>query len=88
MWPSILHDVALATESSLTFIATEVFHVPVPALGLGAFIGKNDLRDRNGHNENQQNIEILSLGEINDSCFQVSYSENKEKLTSCITLKR
>lgn len=63
MWSSILHDVALATESSLTFIATEVLHVPVPAFGLGAFVGKNDLRDRQRHNENQQNIEMLSDGE-------------------------
>lgn len=46
VWSSILHDVALATESGLTFIATEVLHVPVAALSLSAFISKNDLCDR------------------------------------------
>lgn len=41
--PSVLHDVALAAESGLTLVAAEVLHVPVPALCLGAFIGKDDL---------------------------------------------
>lgn len=45
MRPSILHDVALATEGGLTFVATEVLHVPVPALCLGAFISKDYLWD-------------------------------------------
>lgn len=63
MWSSILHDVALSTEGGLTFIATEVLHVPVSALSLGAFVRKNDLQDQNGHNENQQNSAMLSDGE-------------------------
>lgn len=63
MWSPILHDVALATESGLTFIATEVLHVPVSALSLGAFVSKNDLQDRNGHNKSQQNLVMLSDGE-------------------------
>lgn len=43
VWPSILHDVALATEGGLALIATEVLHVPVPAFCLSAFISKDDL---------------------------------------------
>lgn len=45
VWSSILHDVALATEGGLTLVATEVLHVPVPALCLGAFISKDYLHD-------------------------------------------
>lgn len=41
VWPSILHDVALAAECGLTLIATEVLHVPVPALRFSAFISKD-----------------------------------------------
>lgn len=63
VWSSVLHDVALATESGLTFVATEVLHVPVSALSLGAFVSKNDLQDRDGHNENRQNFAVLSDGE-------------------------
>ena len=46
MWPSIFHDVALAAERGLTFVATEVLHVPVPALCLSAFVGEDYLRDQ------------------------------------------
>lgn len=45
VWSSILHDVALAAEGSLTLVATEVLHVPVPALCLGALISKDYLHD-------------------------------------------
>lgn len=45
VWPSVLHDVALAAKGGLTFIATEVLHVPVPALCFGAFISEDYLRD-------------------------------------------
>lgn len=45
VWPSILHDVALAAEGCLALIATEVLHVPVPALCLSAFISKDYLCD-------------------------------------------
>ncbi len=45
MWPSILHDVALAAERGLALVAAEVLHVPVPALCLGAFISKDYLHD-------------------------------------------
>lgn len=41
VWPSILHDVALASEGGLALIATEVLHVPVSALRFGAFISKD-----------------------------------------------
>lgn len=41
VWPSILHDVALTAEGGLALIATEVFHVPVPALCFSAFISKD-----------------------------------------------
>ncbi len=43
--PSILHDVALAAEGGRTLVAAEVLHVPVPALCLSAFIGKDYLHD-------------------------------------------
>lgn len=46
MWPSIFHNVALAAKSGLTFVATEVLHVPVPAFSLSAFIGEDYLHDR------------------------------------------
>lgn len=42
--PSLLHDVALATQHCLTLEAAEVFHVPVPPLGFCAFICKDDLQ--------------------------------------------
>lgn len=45
VWPSVLHDVALAAESGLALVATEVLHVPVPALCLSAFISKDYLHD-------------------------------------------
>lgn len=45
VWPPILHDVALASEGGLTLVATEVLHVPVPALCLSAFIGKDNLHE-------------------------------------------
>lgn len=45
VWPSILHDVALATEGGLTLVAAEVLHVPVPALCFSALIGKDYLQD-------------------------------------------
>lgn len=45
VWPSILHDVALAAEGGPALIATEVLHVPVPALCLSAFISKDYLCD-------------------------------------------
>lgn len=45
MWPPILHDVPLPAEGGLTLVATEVLHVPVPALCLGAFISKDYLHD-------------------------------------------
>ena len=45
VWPSILHDVALAAEGGLALVAAEVPHVPVPALCLSAFISKDYLRD-------------------------------------------
>lgn len=45
VWSSVLHDVALAAEGGLTLIATEVLHVPVPALRLGALISKDYLHD-------------------------------------------
>lgn len=45
VWSSILHDVALAAKGGLTLIATEVLHVPVPALCLSAFISKDYLHD-------------------------------------------
>lgn len=43
VWPSILHDVALAAEGGLALIAAEVLHVPVPALRFSAFISKDQL---------------------------------------------
>lgn len=45
VWSSVLHDVALAAEGGLTLVATEVLHVPVPALCFGAFISKDYLHD-------------------------------------------
>lgn len=41
VWPSVLHDVALAAERGLALITTEVLHVPVPALCFSAFISKD-----------------------------------------------
>lgn len=41
--PSLLHDIALATQHCLALKAAKVFHVPVPPLGFGAFIGEDDL---------------------------------------------
>lgn len=41
--PSLLHDVALATQHCLALEAAKVFHVPVPPLGFGAFVGEDDL---------------------------------------------
>lgn len=46
VWPSVLHDVALAAEGGLTLVATEVLHVPVPALCLSAFISKDNLHNK------------------------------------------
>lgn len=46
VWPSVLHDVALAAEGGLTLVAAEVLHVPVPALCLSAFISKDYLHDK------------------------------------------
>lgn len=43
VWPSVLHDVALAAQGGLALVAAEVLHVPVPALRFSAFIGKYDL---------------------------------------------
>lgn len=48
---AILHDVPLPAQHRLTFKAAEVLHVPVPPFGLGAFIGKNDLREGNTNME-------------------------------------
>lgn len=45
--PSLLHDVALASQHGLALEAAEVLHVPVATLGLGALIGKDDLREEN-----------------------------------------
>lgn len=45
VWPSVLHDVSLAAKGGLTLVATEVLHVPVPALCLSAFISKDYLRE-------------------------------------------
>jgi len=42
---AVLHDVALAAEGGLALVATEVPHVPVPALGLGALVSEDDLRE-------------------------------------------
>ena len=42
--PSLLQDVALATQHRLTLEAAEVFHVPVSPLGFCAFIRKDDLQ--------------------------------------------
>lgn len=41
--PSLLHDVALASQHRLTLEAAEVLHVPVTTLRLGALIRKDDL---------------------------------------------
>ena len=41
--PSLLHDVALATQHCLAFEAAEVFHVPVSPLSFCAFVCKDDL---------------------------------------------
>lgn len=41
--PSLLHDVALASQRRLALEAAEVLHVPVTTLGLGALIRKDDL---------------------------------------------
>lgn len=43
VWSSILHDVALPAKGGLTLVATEMLHVPVPALRLSALISKDDL---------------------------------------------
>lgn len=43
VWPSILHDVPLATQNGLTLKTGEVLHVPVAALGFCALVGKDDL---------------------------------------------
>lgn len=51
VWTSILHDVALATQRSLTLIAAEVLHVPVPALCLRALVRKDDLQTERGKRE-------------------------------------
>lgn len=40
---AVSHDVALAAQLLVTFVAAEVFHVPRQALGLGALVGENDL---------------------------------------------
>lgn len=45
VWSSILHDVALPAKGGLTLVATEMLHVPVPALRLSALISKDDLYD-------------------------------------------
>lgn len=44
--PSFLHDVALAAQHGLALEAAKVFHVPVPPLGFGALVGKDDLEMR------------------------------------------
>lgn len=44
--PSVLHDVSLPTEDSLTLEATEMLHVPVAAFSLCALVCKNDLVTR------------------------------------------
>lgn len=42
--PSLLHDVALASQHSLALETAEVLHVPVTPLCLSALIRKDDLR--------------------------------------------
>lgn len=41
--PSLLHDVALASQHGLTLKTAEVLHVPVTALCLRALICEDDL---------------------------------------------
>lgn len=42
--PSLLHDVALASQHRLALETAEVLHVPVTPLCLGALICQDDLR--------------------------------------------
>lgn len=44
--PSLLHDVALAPQHSLTLKTAEVLHVPVTPFCLSALIRKDDLRKK------------------------------------------
>lgn len=41
---ALTHDIALPSQRCFAFEAAEVPHVPVPALGLGALRGEDDLR--------------------------------------------
>lgn len=53
---SLLHDVALASQHGLALEAAEVLHVPVATLGLGALIGKDDLREQNENERHSSQV--------------------------------
>ena len=44
--PPVPHDVSLSPELEITLETRKVLHVPRAALGLGALVGEDDLRDR------------------------------------------
>ena len=51
--PALPHDVAHAAQRRLALKATEVLHVPVPALRLRALVCKDDLRERERETETE-----------------------------------
>ena len=76
VWVSILHDVALAAQRSLTLIAAEVFHVPMPALRLRTLISKDNLkqskekereRERERDHSSQQSANLIASSKENRS---------------------
>ena len=44
--PPVPHDVSLSPKLEITLETGKVLHVPRAALGLGALVGEDDLRDR------------------------------------------
>lgn len=68
------HDVALATQRSLTLETTEVLHVPVPSLGLRALVCQNNLGLRR-HQEERQRVSDALVGAKVESKWRLAVAD-------------